>query len=139
MKNWIRIKRLVLKWTFDLNNSAGQIIDGRWRAGDIISHELRRVNYVMEIGRVAIVDGEPDDETFTTATANTPLNAIKITITPRTSRIAGASELAYLRRVYRAYLPLRMYVLPINLEAAARVDITGWATIENIHEKEVMI
>ena len=136
----VAYKRHVLRWSFDLRNTAGQIINGMWRSGDIISHELRRVEYTMQLGHVDVEDGVVDESTFVTPVpANTRINAIQIAITPQSARTVSVQELAYLRRVYKAHLPLILYVMPINIIDIPRFDVHAYATIQLYVDREFLI
>lgn len=135
----IAFKRKVLSKTWELNKYAGQIVDGRWLCGDIIS-EMREVDYTYEFGNVAVNNGVVDDASFRSPTpANSRQNAVRITVTPRSDRRINSSEQNYLRRVYHAYLPILMYVLPIQIAGGANIDISAYVGLELVQHKEVFV
>ena len=136
----VMYKREVLRRTWELNKYAGQIVDGRWLCGDIISNDLRGVEYSYQIGNVAVaVDGTVTESSFTSTPTNNQLrNAIQITLSSSTIRMVSAAEQSYLRRVYSAYLPILMYVMPIQLDTSARLDITAYAGVEFVQDVEVI-
>ena len=135
----VMFKREVLKRTWELNRIAGQIIDGRWRAGDIISYELRQVDYSFDLGHVTQAqDGTVDNSTFHSPALTTEnINAIQITIVPRTKMLISSAEQSYLRRVYGSYLPYLLYVMPIQVDISQRLDIRAYAGIDLVKDIEV--
>ena len=132
-------KRQVLRQTYDLNEVAGRIINGKWEAGDIISHDLRRLDYEISFGHVVVRNGIPDDASFVTPAPNDKrINAAFIEVLPRTSAVVSPEEQDYLRRVYRAHLPFLMYLLPVRV-SQQRIEIVSYADIYTTEAVEVFL